>query len=108
MVDVLKLSADTFDTEVLKESQPVLVDFTATWCGPCKMLEPVVKQLAGEWDGRAKVLKLDVDENPDLAMTYTVMSVPTLILFKGGRPVERLSGYRPKDQLIKKFGPLLG
>jgi len=107
MVDIAKLSEATFQHEVLESSTPVLVDFTAVWCQPCKMLDPVVKQLAEEWDGKVKVVKLDVDDNPQLAMDYTVMGVPTLILFKGGVPVARVTGYQPKDRLQKKFLPQL-
>ena len=83
----------------------MLVDFTAVWCGPCKMLDPVVKQLAEEWNGKVKVMKLDVDDHPQLAMEYQVMGVPTLMLFKNGQPVERVTGYQPKDRLEKKFSP---
>jgi thioredoxin 1 len=94
-----------FQNEVLNSSQPVLVDFTATWCGPCRMLDPVVKQLAQDWDGKVKVVKLDVDDNPQIAMQYGVMGVPTLMLFKGGQLSQRVSGYQPKDRLVAKFGP---
>ncbi len=103
MIDIPKLSEATFQREVLESSVPVLVDFTAVWCQPCKMLDPVVRQLAEEWDGKVKVVKLDVDDNADLATDYTVMGVPTLILFKGGQPVERVTGFQPKDRLQKKF-----
>ena len=105
--DIEKLSEDVFEREVLNASLPVLVDFTAVWCGPCKMLDPVVKQLAQTWDGKVKVFKLDVDENPNLAMNFQVMGVPTLMLFKNGQPVERVTGYQPKDRLEKKFSPHL-
>ena len=104
-MDIHKLSEATFQEEVLEAPTPVLVDFTAVWCQPCKMLDPVVKQLAEQWNGQVKVVKLDVDDNPQLAMDYTVMGVPTLILFKGGKPVERVTGYQPKDRLEKKFSP---
>ena len=105
MTDILKTSETTFNEEVLQENLPVLVDFTAVWCGPCKMLDPVVKELAQEWDGQVKVVKLDVDDNPSVAMQYMVMGVPTLMLFKDGQPVERVTGYQPKDRLSKKFSP---
>ncbi len=105
MTDIAKLSEDAFQQEVLDADQPVLVDFTAVWCGPCKMLDPVVKQLADEWEGKVKILKLDVDDNPNVAINYQVMGVPTLMLFKAGRPVERVTGYQPKDRLTKKFSP---
>ena len=103
MADIPKLSETAFETEVLKSSVPVLVDFTAIWCGPCKMLEPVVTQLSQEWGGKVKVVKLDVDDNSNLAMQYGVMGVPTLILFVGGKPVQRLTGYQPKDRILSKF-----
>ena len=96
---------DTFQKEVLESTLPVLVDFTAVWCGPCKMLDPVVTDLAEAWQGRVKVVKLDVDNNQKIAMDYQVMGVPTLILFKDGEIQERLTGYRPKKKLIKKLEP---
>ncbi len=103
MTEIAHVSEDTFQDEVLDSLQPVLVDFTAVWCGPCKMLDPVVNQLAQDWDGKVKVVKLDVDYNPNLAMDYQVMGVPTLMMFKNGAPVERVTGYQPKDRLSKKF-----
>ena len=108
MPEIKELTEDVFQVEVLDENQPVLVDFSAVWCGPCKMLDPVVKELAGEWDGKVKVVKLDVDHNPGVAMNYQVMGVPTLIMFKDGEPVERVTGYQPKDRLEKKFTPHIG
>jgi thioredoxin 1 len=104
MTDITKLNEAVFETEVLKSTVPVMVDFTAIWCGPCKMLDPVVLQLSQEWDGKVKVVKLDVDDNSNLAVQYGVMGVPTLILFVNGNPVQRLSGYQPKDRIISKFG----
>jgi thioredoxin 1 len=103
MVDIPQLNEDVFEAEVLKSSVPVIVDFTAAWCGPCKMLEPVVMQLSQDWDGKVKFVKLDVDDNSNLAVQYGVMGVPTLILFVNGSPVQRLSGYQPKDRIISKF-----
>jgi thioredoxin 1 len=103
MTDIPKLTEAVFETEVLKSTLPVIVDFTAIWCGPCKMLEPVVMQLSQEWDGKVKVVKLDVDDNSNLAVQYGVMGVPTLILFVNGNPVQRLSGYQPKDRILSKF-----
>lgn len=107
MAEILKLNEAAFRSEVLNSGMPVLVDFTAVWCQPCKMLDPVVKQLADEWEGKVKVVKLDVDENPQIAMDYTIMGVPTLMLFKQGQPVERVTGFQPKDRLEKKFSPHL-
>jgi len=105
MADINHVSEATFQSEVLDNPQPVLVDFTAVWCGPCKMLDPVVKQLAQEWTGKVKVVMLDVDDSPHLTMTYQVMGVPTLMLFVKGQPIQRVSGYQPKDRLEKKFNP---
>jgi thioredoxin 1 len=104
MSDIAQLKESAFDAEVLKSTLPVLVDFTAVWCGPCKMLELVVSQLSQDWDGKVKFVKLDVDDNSSLAVKYGVMGVPTLILFVKGNPVQRLSGYQPKDRIISKFG----
>ena len=107
MSDIPKLTEADFETEVLKSSVPVMVDFTAVWCGPCKMLEPVVTQLSQEWGGKVKVVKLDVDDNSILAVQYGVMGVPTLILFVDGKPVQRLSGYQPKDRILSKFSSFI-
>jgi thioredoxin 1 len=107
MGDITKLNESSFQDEVIEAGLPVLVDFTAVWCGPCKMLDPIVKEMADDWDGQVKVVKLDVDDNPSIAMNYNVMGVPTLMLFKNGEPVERVTGYVPKDRLLKKFNPHL-
>jgi len=104
MPDIPKVDESVFEAEVLKSTLPVIVDFTAIWCGPCKMLEPVVVQLAQDWSGKVKFVKLDIDDNSELVVKYGVMGVPTLILFVDGRPVQRLSGYQPKDRIIAKFG----
>ena len=108
MSELSQVSEATFKADVLDSTEPVLVDFTAIWCGPCKMLDPVVKELALAWNGHVKVVKLDVDNNPNLAMQYQVMGVPTLMLFKNGEPIERVTGYQPKNRLEKKFQPHLG
>ncbi len=107
MADLAQVNEENFTKEVLQSSLPVMVDFTAVWCGPCKMLDPVVKQLADEWAGKVKFVKLDVDHNPELAMRYQVMGVPTLMLFVSGQPGQRVSGYLPKDRIAAKFGPLV-
>lgn len=107
MQEVLHVGEANFQEEVLESKNPVLVDFTAVWCGPCKMLEPVVKQLAVDLEGKAKVVKLDVDENPDLAMRFQVMGVPTLMLFVDGKPLQRITGYQPKERILAKFNPHL-
>ena len=103
MSEIPKLSEGAFESEVLKSTLPVIVDFTAIWCGPCKMLEPVVKQLSQEWEGKVKIVKVDVDDNSKVAMQYGVMGVPTLILFVNGEPIQRMSGYQSKERIISKF-----
>lgn len=103
MAEITYVNSGNFENEVLHSDLPVLVDFTATWCGPCKMLDPIVKQLANELTGKIKVVKLDVDENSDLAIEYQVMGVPTLMLFSQGEPRERMTGYQPKDRIASKL-----
>jgi thioredoxin 1 len=103
MADLAYVSEETFQSEVLDSPLPVVVDFTAVWCGPCKMLDPVVKQLADEWAGKAKIVKLDVDQNTNLTVQYGVMGVPTLMLFVEGKESQRITGYQPKDRIVAKF-----
>ena len=105
MSDMQFVSEADFQREVLDESGPVLVDFTADWCQPCKMIDPIVKQLSTEWQGKVKVVKLDADQNPDILIQYGVMGIPTLILFKGGQIKERMTGYQPKEKLVTKLSP---
>ncbi len=99
---------DNFQTEVLNSSEPVLGDFTAEWCGPCHMLAPVVARLNEAWAGAVKVGHLDIDANQGITQQYEVMGVPTLILFKAGQPVERLSGYMAEKRILTKLQPHLG
>ncbi len=101
------VTEQTFDTEVLKSPTPVLVDFWATWCGPCKMIAPIVEELAGEYEGKLAVRKLDVDENGGIAAKFSIMSIPTLGIFRGGELVERIVGYMPKEQLKKRIDAVL-
>ncbi len=103
MAEVPYVTEKNFKSEVLDSAQPVLVDFTAVWCGPCKMIAPIVEQLYTEWQGKAKVVKCDADQNPNVLMQYGIMGIPTLIMFKGGKVAERVSGYQPKDKLVAKF-----
>jgi len=105
MADMIKVDEGTFQNEVLGTDEPVLIDFSAVWCQPCKMLDPVVKQLAGEWEGKVKVVKIDADENPNLVMKYGVMGIPTLLFMKGGEIKERVTGFLPKEKLVAKFSP---
>ena len=107
MTDIIEVNDDNFEAEVLKADSPVLVDFGAVWCGPCKMLDPIIHELAAEWDGSVKVVKLDIDHNPSITMNYQVMGVPTLMLFIDGEPQERLVGYMPKDRILAKLEPHL-
>jgi thioredoxin 1 len=107
MSNIPAVSQETFQDEVLSASKPVLVDFSAVWCGPCKMLDPIVEQLANEWADQIKVVKLDVDDDPQIAMQYQVMGVPTLMLFVDGEARERLTGYQPKDRITSKLKPHL-
>jgi thioredoxin 1 len=103
MAAIPKLDETVFTDEVLKSNIPVMVDFTAVWCGPCRMLDPIVEQLSQDWGDKVKVVKLDVDDNSNLAMQYGVMGVPTLILFVNGEAVQRVTGYQPKDRILSKF-----
>lgn len=105
MTDVNYVTEADFQEEVIGAELPVLVDFTATWCQPCKMIEPIVKQFAGDWEGKVKVVKLDADQNPNIMMQYGVMGIPTLMLFKGGEIKERMTGFQPKDKLTAKVTP---
>ena len=101
------VTEQTFDQEVLKAETPVLVDFWAEWCGPCRMIAPIVEEFARDYDGRLKVAKVDVDENANIAMRYNIMSIPTLGLFKGGQLVERVIGYMPKGELKRRVDAAL-
>lgn len=103
MSSLKDVTEQTFGSEVLEEAEPVLVDFWAAWCGPCRMVEPVVEELAKEMTGKLKVVRLNVDENPGIASRYQVMSIPTLAVFKGGQLAEKLVGYRPKAQLSEEL-----
>jgi thioredoxin 1 len=103
----VEVGDSNFQQEVLDSDKPVLVDFWATWCGPCKMIAPVVEQVADEYEGRLKVAKVDVDQNQATARQYGVMSIPTMVVFKGGKAVERVVGFTPKANLIKAIEPHL-
>jgi thioredoxin 1 len=96
-----------FDSEVIKSDTPVLVDFWAPWCGPCKMVAPIVEEISSEYQGRLKVGKVNTDDNQRVAMEYGVMSIPTLMIFKGGEVVERIIGAQPKTALTSKIDAVL-
>ncbi|SRR5690606_4713273 len=107
MAKPFAVTDETFESDVLDADELVLVDFWAEWCGPCKMIAPIVDELATEYDGKLKVAKLDADENPNTMQAYGVMGIPTLILFKGGEAVERITGYMPKKNLVDRLSPHL-
>lgn len=97
----LAVSSSDFESQVLGSDVPVLVDFWAEWCGPCRMIGPAIQELAVEYAGRAKVVKVDIDSNPDIASRYAVMSIPALLLFKGGQVVDSMVGAAPKDRIAE-------
>ena len=99
----VRLTKNNFKDEVLNSDIPVLVDFWATWCGPCRMVAPIVEEIADEYDGRIKVGKVNVDEEPELAMQFRVASIPTLMVFKHGQLVNTAVGYRPKADILALF-----
>ncbi len=101
--NVVAVNDLNFDTEVVNSDQPVLVDFTATWCGPCRQIAPLVDQLADEYEGRAKVAKLDIDESPETARRFQIRGVPTILVFKGGQVVDQQVGLAPKTVLAQKI-----
>lgn len=103
----VQVEDSNFQAEVLNSSIPVLVDFWAVWCGPCKMIAPVVEELAKDYDGKLKVTKMDVDSNPKTATQYGIRSIPTLLVFKGGQVVEQIVGAVPKRHLVDKVTPHL-
>ncbi|ULA62854.1 MAG: thioredoxin 1 [Nitrospira sp.] len=105
--DTLKVEDSTWDAEVMKSSDLVMVDFWAVWCGPCQMVAPIVDELSKEYAGKLKVLKLNTDENPEVAGRYQVMSIPTILFFKNGQVVEKLVGARPKRQFKETIDSLL-
>jgi thioredoxin 1 len=99
----VELTEATFEQEVLKATVPVLVDFWAVWCGPCKMIAPIVEELATEYEGKLKIGKVDVDNHQQIAMQYGIRSIPTLLVFKAGKVVEQIVGAAPKKTLIEKL-----
>ena len=101
----IEITDANFQKEVLESSVPVLVDFWAVWCGPCKMIAPVVEEIAGEYDGKLKVGKVDVDNNPEVPLKFGIRSIPTLMIFKGGKVVEQIIGAVPKRNLLDKLTP---
>ena len=103
----MEVNDSNFDQMVLQSKTPVLVDFWAVWCGPCRMVAPVVEELAGEYEGKVNFTKLNVDENPKTSSQYGIMSIPTLLIFKDGAPVSNIIGFRPKAELKKSIDAVL-
>ncbi len=100
----IKITKANFENEVVKSDIPVLLDFWATWCGPCRMIAPVLSEIAGEYDGRVKVGKVNVDEESELASAFRITSIPTLVLVKNGKLAGQMVGFRPKEDIIKALG----
>jgi thioredoxin len=105
--NIVQITDQNFETTVGNSVQPVLVDFWATWCAPCKMLKPVIDELAVEYQGRVTIAELDVDANPVTASKFAVLSIPSLIIFRGGKPAERIVGYKPKAYLKQRIDAVL-
>ena len=103
MSNTQQVHSGNFQTEILNHKGLALVDFWAVWCGPCKMLSPIVDELAGEFNGKVKIVGLDVDESSDVAAQYGIQAIPTLLLFKDGKVIEQMVGLQPKDTLRKKL-----
>ncbi len=101
----IHVSDSTFQNDVINSTTPVLVDFWAEWCGPCRMIGPIVEELAKEYDGKLKVAKVDVDANPQISMNFSIRSIPTLMVFKGGKVVDQIIGAVPKKTLVDKILP---
>ena len=102
-MSVLKINEQNFENEVLKSEEMVLIDFYADWCGPCKMLSPIIDEIAEEMEGKVKVGKVNVDDNQQLAIKYIVMSIPTIIIYKNGMPVKSFVGFRDKNEILDSF-----
>ena len=105
---VIEITEDNFEQEVAQSSLPVLVDLWAAWCGPCRLIGPVIEELAGTYQGKVKMSKLNVDDHPKVAGRFHVMNIPTLLLFKGGEEVDRIVGVVPKEELSRRLDAMIG
>ena len=105
---VAELSDTNFEQEVTKSSLPVLVDLWAAWCGPCRLIAPVVEELAGTYQGKLKVGKVNVDDHPQVAAQFRIMNIPTLLLFKAGQEADRIVGVVPKEELVRRIEKIIG
>ena len=103
----IQLTDDAFENEVIKSKIPVVVDFWAPWCGPCRMMSPIIEELAGEYEGKAKICKMNTDENPGKAGEYSISAIPTLLFFKNGKVVKEVVGLQSKEELKKILDSLL-
>jgi thioredoxin 1 len=106
-MSTIKVTDDTFKTEVLDSDIPVFVDFWATWCGPCRMVAPILEELSDEYEGKIKIVKIDTDENRQTAMDYGIVSIPTLNVYKGGEVVKQIVGAKPKAALLNELSEFI-
>ncbi|NIS37818.1 thioredoxin [Candidatus Saccharibacteria bacterium] len=107
MAKPIEITDSNFEQEVLQSDKPVLIDFWAVWCGPCKMVAPIVEELANEYEGKLKVGKLDVDHNPNVAMKYGIRSIPTLLIFNDGKVADQIIGAVPKPHIVDKLSAVV-
>lgn len=107
MANVKEVTDASFESDVMASAKPVLVDFWATWCGPCRMVAPIVDQISTEYAEKLDVRKMDVDQNPNTAMKYGIMSIPTLIVFRNGQPVQKIVGYVPREKMKQQLDAVL-
>lgn len=107
MGSFIEITDASFDSEVLKSTVPVLVSFGAEWCGPCRQVDPLLEQLAAEWDGKVRLARVDVDQSVNTTLKFQVVSLPTVILFVNGEARQRVSGKPPRERLVEKFAPFI-